>query len=587
LTNSDFRLFLADLDVIGRQVFADTAFSLSGVANEAAKKIEPSEADAKTIQEPGADRGPAPTVNDLVGEVADVSKVVLSGLNKTGEDAMTSLQENVTGNQKETLLYRLKQTVLKLRKRNDYSDSISTFGALTKRYVGAYSRAVDETISTAQNDVQTNQELDRALKSSWSFLGSFGDHEQWELLEKKVNRVMEHSQKDPEFEDLMMDVGNSVQKMLTDPDFFDSAEERIKELREKSQDVGRGSSLRADAHDLLVQTKTTIQSVLQDTDVSKLIAISAKLFNILSPVNATTNSDLIEDALHIFFPLLIQAIQYLPIPRLEVSVPEIDLLLENLIIEPGNTVNNTSFFPYRLRLETHNNVEIRKAKQRAASTVTSLVTIKLDGLSFRAGEFGYWFRAHSGLLRLADEGIASFALDEPGIDIHLDVEIGKDRLEEMVTLRDVRVTIHKLAYTLRRSKFSWLAWLLQPLLRPILRKTLEWQLATATAAVLHAANRELLFARERLRATRIADPQDWLTFAKAVATRLAPAANPDLYAGVGVTPSPGIFAGVYAPGSVVRLWEEEASRAGERVDDFRVEGWRNEIFDVHAVTTGQ
>ncbi|KAK5137439.1 hypothetical protein LTR04_004439, partial [Oleoguttula sp. CCFEE 6159] len=43
LTNSDFRLFLSDLNVIGRQVFKDTAFTLSSVAEEAGKKLEPSQ----------------------------------------------------------------------------------------------------------------------------------------------------------------------------------------------------------------------------------------------------------------------------------------------------------------------------------------------------------------------------------------------------------------------------------------------------------------------------------------------------------------------------------------------------------------
>jgi len=113
---------------------------------------------------------------------------------------------------------------------------------------------------------------------------------------------------------------------------------------------------------------------------------------------------------------------------------------------------------------------------------------------------------------------------------------------------------------------------------------LEKQLATAIADFFHAANRELVFARERLRATRISDPKDLQTFAKAVLTRLTPAEDPDLYANIGVTGGSNergnIFAGVYAPGSVVKLWDEEAARAGERVDDNAGKGWRNDIFDV-------
>jgi len=551
--------------------------------------MKPSEQESKTMHEPGSELGPPPTANDLANGVEDVSKVVGSGLVKTGKDAFSSLHENVTGDQKETLLYRLKEAVLKLRKRNDYSDSVSTIGLLIKRYALAYSRAADETISTATEDVNTNLELDRAVKNAWSLARSFGDREQWDLLETKMNKVMEHSQKDPEFENLMMDVGSSVEKLLSDPDFFDSLDQKIKELREKANEVDTDSTLREDVEDVLSQLQITFNSVLQDDDVANLISTSWKIFNILSPLYANTNKDLVQDSLQVFIPLLIQAIQYIPIPRLEISVPEIDLLLENLIIEPGRTINNTSFLPYKLRIETYNDLEIRKAHTlRTTTSTTSLVTVAINGLSVRADEVGFWLRAHPGLIHLADEGIASFQLDERGIDIALDIEIGKEKLEQILTLKAVRVHVHKLTYQLRKSKFSWLAWIIKPIVRPIVRRVMQKQLATAIADGIHAANRELLYARERLRATRISDPQDIRTFIKAIITRLTPAEDPDVYTAVGVTPSKGKFNGIYAPGSIVKLYEEEARQAAERVDDATVDGgWRNEIFDVHTVMMGQ
>jgi Family of unknown function (DUF5923)/Protein of unknown function (DUF4449) len=583
LTNSDFRLFLADVNVIGRQVFADTANKVADVAHEAAEQVEPN-GDAETaVKAKDSESGPPPTTEDLEGEVADVAKVVGNGLKEAGKEAGLSLKENVSGGQKETLLNRLKQAVLKLRQRNDYSDSVSTIAILIQRYAKIYSRGVDKTISTVQDDVEPNEELDRAIHNFWSLVQQFGDKSAWEELEKRFNQLMSHSQKDPEFESLMTDVGNSVQKLLTDPDFFEQAGNKLDTLREKTKGVGSDSDLRKDIDRLLEQLQITYNSVVNDKDVSSLIATSTRLFQILSPVDATTNKDLIDDSIHILLPLAIQMIQYIPIPRLEISVPEIDLLLENLILEPGRTVNHSSFLPFKLRVETYNDLEIRKAKFGTATSVTSLVKLKLDGFSIRADELGFWFRAHSGLFRLADAGIASFELDERGLDIEIDVEIGKERLESILTLRDVKVKIHHLNYTLRKSKFACLAWFFKPLLRPIIRKVMETQISSAIADGLHAANRELLFARERLRATRISDPEDVRTFIRAIITRLTPKDDPDMYTSVGVdAPGKGVFAGVYAPGSVVKLWNEEAAETalGEVVADNAVEGWRNEVFDV-------
>lgn len=585
LLNDDFRTFLADLNVVGREVFRDSAFKLSEAAEVAAKQVEPSDEKKQVVAKPGEEKEVvgAPSGQELGGELVNVSAVVANGSAEVVKTAAISAKDHLEGDEGKTLINRLQQAVLSLRQRKDYSQAVSTLGLLIQRYAFVYSRAAAEISEVAAEDTYKNEELDRAVANAWSLVKSFGDEEEWNKCEELFKKVLSHRENDPEFEDMMMEVGNSLQKMLTDPSFFEDAPAKFNELREKSREVGKDSGLHQDVQDLLQQLQITAQSVLHDEDIHALLQTTQRVFRILSPLNRTTNPELLQDAVNVFVPLIISAIQFLPIPRLEVSTPVIDLLLENLIIEPGTTVNKTSFLPYRLKVETYNDIDIYRTYQlRTATSMTNLVTIKLDGLSVRADEVGFWLRAHSGLFRLADEGIASFALDERGIDIHVDVEIGRERLEQILTLKAVRVHIHKLNYSFRKSKFSWIGFLLKPLLRPILRKTLESQLASALADFFHAANRELVFARERLRATRIADPDDLVTFFKAVAARLTPPEDPDTYSRVGVAqPGKGVFKGVYAPGSVVKVWNEEGARAAERVEDFDAGGWRNEIFDTH------
>lgn len=585
LTNPDFRLFVTDLSSIGRQILADSAYTLSGAAEKAGHKLELSEHEQKTIQGAGADDAVDPPSKDEISKTAqDVSKAVGAGAADIAKSAVRSAKDNLSGEQSDTLLYRLKQTVLNLRKRTDYQDSVSTLAKLLQRSAVAYSRAADAAISTAKDDVHTNPALDRAIKNFWLLISSFGDKAQWEQLKQDLEKLMEHANNDPEFEAFMLDVGNSVQKMLTDPDFFDHAQDKIDELQEKSSKLGSESDFRTDFDKFLKQAQLTLQSVAEDRDISQLRMTTARLFNTLSPEHRIANPDLLTDAINIFLPLLIRSIQYVPIPRVEVSVPEMDLLLENLVLEPGRSVNATSFLPYRMLVSTQNDLEIRKThSKKTVSRMKSLITVAINGLSVSAHDLGFWIRGHAGLIRFADEGIASFALDERGIDITLDLEVGRERLEQILTLRAVKVHIHKLDYQLRKSKLSWLGWLFKPFLKHLVRRSLEKKLAESIADMLHAANRELLYARERLRATRIADPQDLLTFVKAVAARLTPEEDPDVYTRVGVdAPKTGVFKNVYTPGSIVKLWHEEAMRAEESIEEGeeRGGGWRNEIFDV-------
>ena len=597
LTNADFRRFMGDLNVVGREIFKDSAFALSDAAKQAGEQLEPSQEDQRTVTSIGGGpgtNGKPPTSHDLESEFEDVGKVVAQRGADVASVAAESAQDKLTGDEGKTLLKRLQSAVTNLRKRRDYTDSVSTLALLIQRYALVYSRAAEEVVEAAQDDVHENRETDRALRNLWEFVKGFGDRGDWEECERLLGQVMAHKDSDPEFEALLQEIANSLQKLLTDPEFFSNAEQKLQELRQKSRKVGTESSLRHDVDELLQQLSVTFQSVLRDEDIHNLITTTLRIFGVLSPTNTVTNNDLIQDSFNVFIPLLVSAVQYIPIPRLEVSTPSIDLLLESLIIEPGHTVNNSSFLPFRIKIENLNEIEIRRAHVQTSASMKNLILIKLDGLSVRADEAGFWLRARAGPLlpRLADEGIASFALDERGVDVHLEVEVCRERLEQILTLHAVRVRIHHLDYQIRRSSgvLSWFGWLVKPLLRPVLRAALEAQLASAIADLCRAGNRELVFARERLRATRIADPADLWTFVRAVAARLVPAPDPDLYARVGVDqPPPGgaegraaeVFRGVYTPASLVRIWRDEARGAGDRVEQFEADGWRNDVFDTH------
>ncbi|KAJ9224700.1 hypothetical protein DTO169C6_2951 [Paecilomyces variotii] len=588
MTNADFRLFVDDVATVGRQIFSDTAFSLADTAREVGKEVKPSQAELETVQGPGSDEAPPPSTEEIRAEATEIAKLTGNGVAQTGKTAVRSAEENLSGERRETLFYRLKQVVGNLRQRTDYADSVSTISKLVQQYAKLYSGAAENTVEAVQEDVELNEDVREAVERFWTLVSSFGNPDDWKRLQEQFNALLSHTQKDPEFEKLMSEIGSALQEMLTDPGFFDSAEEKVEELKEKSKSIGSDTGIRQDVDAFLQQAKRTLKSVADDESVAKSIAATKKIYHDVSDAFNSKTSMLSSDLVHVFLPLLIRSVQRIPIPRLEISVPEMDLLVENLVLEPGRTVRNSSFLPFKSHLSTRNDIELVKThSKRTTTNMKTNFTLSIFGLSMAASEFGYWLRAHSGpFLRLKDEGIASFYLDERGIDISVDVEVGRDHLEHIFTLRGVRVHIHKLNYNVRRSKWSFLLWLVKPFLKQLVRRVLEKKIAEQIVTAARALNRELVFARERLRATRIADPQDLATFIRAVTARLKPRADPDVYTRIGAdAPDTGVFHGVYAPGSIVKLWHEEAERAHDAVEHGDASGglgmtWRNDIFDV-------
>lgn len=510
-----------------------------------------------------------------------VAHVVSEGAAEVAGEAVHSLADHVQGDERQALVHRLKQAVLRLRQRPDYAESASTLSMLVRRYLAAYTRLTSDTVDAVGHEVGGSREADKAVDNFWHFFTAFGDGEQWARVEQSFRDVVESGRSDPELDRLARELADVVQEALTDPDFFDGADERLKQLRARAKDIASRSSMGESLDGLLQNLHSALGSVRDDDDVQKLERTSTRIAHLVSPSGQYTNRQLVDDTVNVFLPLLVQGIQHLPVPRLEVSTPDMDLLLENLVLQPGTTVNDSSFLPYRLHVSTQNDVDVAKGRHQTTSSMTTTVKVTMAGLSVAAEDVGYWVRLRSGLLRTTDEGLASIAVNEGGVDLSVEVEIGRDRLDEMVSLRRVRARVHHVDYALSQSRFGWLAWALKPVVRPLVRRALEARLAAGVEAGLRTLNRELLYARERLRATRIANPDSLATFVRAVAARLRPRPDPEVEARAGVRRGRGVFRGRYTPGSLVKLWDDEGRSAEQRV--FEGEGgWRNAIFDVRA-----
>ena len=182
-TNADFRIFVSDLQTIGREIFRDSAFALSEAADDAAKKVEASSLSATDqVVEP-------PTGKEIARDAEDVGAIAGKEGAAVIQAAQESVKEHFSGDERNTLIERLKKTVLNLRQRTDYSDSVSTISLLIRKYAFAYSRIAEETAEATQQGVSYNDEMDLAVKNFWSLITSFGDPQQWRELEKRVKEI--------------------------------------------------------------------------------------------------------------------------------------------------------------------------------------------------------------------------------------------------------------------------------------------------------------------------------------------------------------------------------------------------------------
>ncbi|OAQ98104.1 hypothetical protein LLEC1_00783 [Akanthomyces lecanii] len=559
LMNNDFRVLMADVGTISTQILRDGAFAIGEVSQEAGKQLDSvakGSDDLAALKNTDKKAKEDFTKEDLKKKAVEVKDDIKGDAAQVSEEMYTSLQDHMGEETQKVLVNRLKAAVSGLRQKKDYSEAVSQLGGLLQRCVSIYLSAAGEAAEEVEESIELNREAKVAAKNFWGFISSFGDKSKWDAAADSFRHFIDKNHENKEnAEQLAQELITMVQKMLSDPEFLENFGEKRNEMKAKSKELTKDSTLTDDVSHLINTTQSAVHSAIHDPAVQKLISSSLRLAEILFPT-VKGNSDLLTDFANTLLPLLVQGIQHVPIPRLEIATPKIDLLLENLILQPGKTVNHTSFLPYNIHFMTRNDLDVTKLRFGTSSTMTNLLTIK---------------------------GLASFHLDERGIDIDVELEIGKDRLEELVVLRNANVKVHHLDYKLRKSKFACLAWFFKLLVRPILRKAIESSVKSAIGDGVKNLNRELVFARERLRATRVCDPDSVWTFFKAVAAQFAWEQDPNVSARVGVKPGKDVFRGRYAPGSLVKLWEEEAEDAQQNIHEYRRDGWRNDIFNIQTI----
>jgi hypothetical protein len=135
--------------------------------------------------------------------------------------------DNLSGQERATLLARLKKAVSRLRGRPDYRSSVDTLADFTKRVAAAYSRVLQTSATTLQQDTSGDDALDTAVRSAWSLVKGFGHPTLWTELERRINAVLEHKDSDLGLEGLIAGTGHSLGTLLTDPTSWDTVEERF------------------------------------------------------------------------------------------------------------------------------------------------------------------------------------------------------------------------------------------------------------------------------------------------------------------------------------------------------------------------
>ena len=182
---------------------------------------------------------------------------------------------------------------------------------------------------------------------------------------------------------------------------------------------------------------------------------------------------LVKDLTNVIIPGIFENTRYVPVPRIEISDPMIDAIVENLVIESNN------LFPNVLEFGTDN--YFRLGRRQNSSKNESKIMIAASGIQMDLRDVAFYVKKKQGFPSITDKGVMDVILGGEGFSFKLAARTAnkKDRTH-FVAVDTVVVSVKNLQIKMKQSNHKLLFNIAKPLLlkvmRPVVQKVIEKQI---------------------------------------------------------------------------------------------------------------
>ena len=362
----------------------------------------------------------------------------------------------------------------------------------------------------------------------------------------------------------------------------DAANEEWNQLQEKGTFLLR-ERYRDHTDRVLDEVKFFGQQFDEDPQNKKFAASLQKLFNDLGNDQngkPTFKSHLLKDLGQVVVPGIFESVRYVPIPRIEYSDPQVDAIIENLVIEGDNLAPNS--------FEFGSDNFFRWGRKTVTSSNKNKVLISVSGVQMDLKDVSYYVKKKQGFPSITDTGVMDIFMGGSGFSFKIAAETSdKSDKAHFFKINKVNVDIKSLTIKLKQSKHKTLFNIFRPLmfaiLRPAVGKVLE-KLIRDQASVLDGKAYEIHQEAERAARAVQNDPENapniykrYADAAKKVVTSKqakAQEATADKKSNVAITQNESIFPQIKLPGGISTKATEYRALAEKG------EKWESPVFGI-------
>ncbi|EPB83889.1 hypothetical protein HMPREF1544_09343 [Mucor circinelloides 1006PhL] len=338
-------------------------------------------------------------------------------LNDHKQFAQDTVNEKIPKEKQNELLRRLQDALGEVQQHPEYQDAISTLVRLIKVWSSRLTKASSDVMSKAkENDKpeqmnyreQSEKEL-KAIIECWAQGASI------DPLLHGVQDVMRDMQNDEHLREYYHTVMRYADRLLREPGYAqkDSSTEEGRKLMDQGNHIIKG---RYKEHlNFLSSESRKYMNLMAEDEVSKeLHARIAKIHRDLwmdKEGNPAFKPQLLNDMRMTLLPAFIDEIKYIPIPRIEYSDPQYDIVIENLILSGDSLLPNV----FDSKIESFNSFSLKSDTPSKPSHQTLFV--RMSEIQAEIDDVVFFYKKKTGFPKLSDRGVASLVVGGKGISV--------------------------------------------------------------------------------------------------------------------------------------------------------------------------
>ncbi|KAL0083046.1 hypothetical protein J3Q64DRAFT_1850228 [Phycomyces blakesleeanus] len=388
------------------------------------------------------------------------------------------------------IIRRLKVVLAEVQRNPDYQYAINTilrlFSTWSHRAMDMSQETAKTTAGTGQtfrsdkNWSQAEQEI-KTIIEAWA-QGKSLDH-----LVHSVRDIISDIKNDPALRKYYDEVIFYIHRLLKEPAYV--VEDRSTEDGRALIETGRNFTqhrYRNHTNALMDEIRSYTRAMAKDPISMELHLRTKAIHQDLwfdEQGNPAFKPQLINDMRLTLLPALFEQIKYVPIPRIEYSDKQFDVVVENVILAGDTLLPN--FFD--VKLESYSKFS---PSEDTKDTGRQSVFIKMSEIQAVIEDVVFSYNKKSGFPKLSDRGIAALEIGGKGIDVSLKLTSTNDP-KHMYKVNSCRCRIDNLKVTVKDSNHDLMYKAMHPMVIGIVRKQIARAIENKIIELLELGDQKL------------------------------------------------------------------------------------------------